>query len=492
MVMCETSKKNFYKKFLYTPFPVESCLRDRLCENLNAEISSGSVNSKLDAIGYLVWTFFARRVKANPSYYGAKSSSEEHVHEFLSSVADETLTKLQGEGCIEFDENDTVKASTLGKAASEFYLNHRTPKQMQFGLRQCAKMIVSEKTSIGTIGKTPTLQPLVRSKRLDEISIAWLLYTLCCTHEFDELPVRHNEEFLNEELSQTLMWGPNTAAVLSKDGRVGYIDEEVYADSHTKGFLLVQAWLERARLPISDYINDSKTVMDSVPRLLAAMQFIALREGLNGSFDVVSQLVRTKQLIASRCTLKTNPGSQLAGVNDASFKTLMNKLNTQNKGQSNAEKSLWNLRQLPRNTVSEALKKCGKGTFRAPFQKILNTLYAMPLISVKEGKVYHESDKATGKSLGTLKLTLSIEREKPNRDEFSTLSLIVGSFNSKKLLANAEVPISRNGSWTVEKDLHFDWKMANSDGGEDGGKIVLRLLLDSVRGLDSEIIFPIT
>eukprot|EP00533_Pseudo-nitzschia_delicatissima_P004937 CAMPEP_0116093678 /NCGR_PEP_ID=MMETSP0327-20121206/8726_1 /TAXON_ID=44447 /ORGANISM="Pseudo-nitzschia delicatissima, Strain B596" /LENGTH=2143 /DNA_ID=CAMNT_0003585231 /DNA_START=152 /DNA_END=6583 /DNA_ORIENTATION=- len=495
VVMCETSKKNFYKKFLYTPFPVESCLRDRLCENLNAEISTGTVNSTLDAVGYLVWTFFARRVKANPSYYGAKSSSQEHVEEFLSSVADETLTKLQGEGCIEIDDTDTVKASTLGRAASEFYLNHRTPKQMQFGLRQCAKMIIAEKPSIGALGKIPTLRPLVRSKRLDEVSIAWLLYTLCCTHEFDELPVRHNEEYLNEELSEDLMWGANTSAVLSKDGRAGYIDTEVYADSHTKGFLLLQAYLERAKLPISDYINDSKTVMDSVPRLLAAMQFIASREGLNGSFDVLSQLVRAKQLISARTTLKSNPGAQLAGVNDSSFKILVNKLNAQKKGQGNEDKgnenSLWNLRNLPRNAVSEALKKCRKGTFRAPFQKILNSLYAMPLISLKEGKVYHEIDKVTGKSLGTLKITLSIEREKPQRDGFATLSLIVGTFDNQKLLACTDIPVSRNGSWTVEKQLHFDWKLANAEGGEDGGQIVVRLILDSVRGLDSEIVFPI-
>lgn len=496
VVMCETSKKNFYKKFLYTPFPVESCLRNRLCENLNAEIATGTVNSTLDAVGYLVWTFFARRVKANPSYYGAKSSSAKHVEEYLSSVADDTLTKLQGEGCIEIDEDDSVKASTLGRAASEYYLNHKTPKQMQFGLRQCAKMIIAENPSVGSVSKTPTLCPLVRSKRLDEVSIAWLLYTLCCTHEFDELPVRHNEEYLNEELSETLMWGPDTSAVLSKDGRAGYVDIEVYADSHTKGFLLVQAHLERARLPISDYINDSKTVMDSVPRLLAAMQFIASREGLDGSSDVLSQLVRAKQLISTRSTLKTNPGSQLAGVNDSSFKILMNKLNVQRKGQTNEEKqsenSLWNLRRLPRKTVSDALNKCRKGTFRAPFQKILNSLYSMPLVTVKEGKVYHEIDKATGKSLGTLKLILSIEREKPHRDDFSTLSLVVGSFESQKLLASTDVPVSRNGSWTVEKRLQFDWNLANSDGGEDGGHIVLRLLLDSVKGLDSEIIFPIT
>ncbi len=495
-MMCETSKKNFYKKFLYTPFPVESCLRDRLCENLNAEISTGTVNSTIDAVGYLIWTFFARRVKANPSYYGAKSSSQEHVEEFLSSVADETLTKLQNEGCIEVDEYDSVKPSTLGRACSEFYLNHRTPKQMQFGLRQCAKMIISEKPSIAVSSKIPTLRPLIRSKRLDELSIAWLLYTLCCTHEFDELPVRHNEEYLNEELSETVMWGADTSAVMSNDGRAGYVDTEVYADSHTKGFLLVQAYLERAKLPISDYINDSKTVMDSVPRLLAAMQFIASREGLNGSFEVLSQIVRSKQLISTRSTLKSSPGAQLAGVNDSSFKTLVNKINAQKKGQNNdnkeKENSLWNLRQIPRNTVSEALKKCRKGTFRAPFQKILNSLYAMPLITLKEGKVYHEIDKATGKSLGTLKISLSIEREKPHGDDFATLSLIVGTFESQKLLACTDVPISRNGSWTVEKQLHFDWKLANSDGGEDGGQIVVRLLLDSVRGLDSEIVFPIT
>jgi hypothetical protein len=496
VVMCETSKKNFYKKFLYTPFPVESCLRDRLCENLNAEIASGTVNSTLDAVGYLVWTFFARRVKANPSYYGAKSSSSEHVEEFLSLVANDTLTKLQDEGCIEIDENDVVKASTLGKAVSKFYLNHRTAKQMQFGLRQCAKMIISEKPSIGNIDKTSTLRPLVRSNRLDEVSIAWLIYALCCTHEFDELPVRHNEEFLNEELSESVMWGPNTSAVLSKDGRAGYINAEVYADSHTKGFLLVQAYLERAKLPISDYKNDSKTVMDSVPRLLAAMTFIASEDGgLNGSFDVLCQLIRTKQLISTRSTLTMNPGAQLAGVNDATFKILMNKLITQKKGQTNSDKqkenSLWNLRQFPRITVSEALKKCRKGTFKAPFHKTLSSLYGMPLITLKEGKVYHEIDKATGRSLGTLKLSLSIEREQQRGDDFTTLSLLVGSFDSQKLLASSEVPISRNGSWTVEKRLQFDWKLANSDGGEDGGQIVLRLLLDSIRGLDSEVIFPI-
>ena len=70
-------------------------------------------------------------------------------------------------------------------------------------------------------------------------------------------------------------------------------------------FLLIQAYLEKARLPISDYINDTKTVVDNVPRLLAAMQAIAIHGGLTaGFFEVVTQICRTKQLIETRSTVR--------------------------------------------------------------------------------------------------------------------------------------------------------------------------------------------
>ena len=67
LVMIAEDTKNYYRKFLYSPFPVESCLYEKMCENLNAEISIGTINSTIDAVGYLTWTFYVRRVKANPS-----------------------------------------------------------------------------------------------------------------------------------------------------------------------------------------------------------------------------------------------------------------------------------------------------------------------------------------------------------------------------------------------------------------------------------------
>jgi hypothetical protein len=502
VVLVEASKKNFYKKFLYTPFPVESCLRERLCENLNAEIATGTVNSLLDAVGYLTWTFFARRVKANPSYYGAASSSGADIEEFLDKVAAETLDTLKQEGCIEKNDDDEVKATVLGHAVSEYYLNHKTAKQMEFGLKECAKMILLEEIkTVGGVGegiKHNCAYPFVRPSRLEEISVAWILYTLCCTHEFDELPVRHNEEFLNEELSSSLMWGADTSAVLSVDGRKGYIDSEIYADPHTKGFLLLQAFLQKSKLPISDYVNDSKTVMDSVPRLLAAMQFIASHEGASadGSFDVLCQIIRTKQLISTRSTTRTHPASQLAGINETVFNAITKKLDHSSpskhpgKGHSSPSNtlSLLQLRQSSRDKVLKAMNNVHKGT---AYHAVIDSLYALPLVTLKEAKVYHEIDKQSGASVGTLKLSIQIDRQKASsssKDDFYTVLLALGSFDNQQLLGSSELSISRHGTWCIDKELQFDWKIANANGGENGGQIILRLLLDSARGLDSEVI----
>lgn len=507
LVLVESSKKAFYKKFLYKPFPVESCLRQRLPENLNAEIASGTLSTVFDAVGYLTWTFFARRVKGNPSYYGAKSSSKEDVEEFLTQVATESLDMLKEESCIEISDDENVKVTVLGKATSEYYLDHRTAKQMEFGLKECAKLIMAEKNNsvgnnddkqFGPSSNSSKLHPITRSVRMEEGSIAWILYSLCSTHEFDEIPVRHNEQFLNQDLSASVMWGADTSIVLSSDGKAGHVDLEAYADPHTKGFLLVQAYLEKIRLPISDYVNDSKTVIDNVPRLLAAMQAIAAQDTTTtGSFDVLCQLVRTKQLISTRSTVFTHPATRLSGVTQSSFDVLMDILIKDGSIEgSTSNKSLWSLRRYSRDRVADALRKVRNGVFKDSAHTVLNTLFSLPLVTVKNSKIYHEIEKTTGRSIGTLKVSLEVDRERPHSqgqerhhdDNFATLTLVVGTPTRSKLLALSEVSISRFGSWTVDTELQFDWKMANAEGGEDvDPHVILRLLLDSYRGLDSEI-----
>lgn len=69
VLMCQTSKKDFLKKFLFEPLPVESHLDHCLHDHFNAEIVTRTIENKQDAIDYLTWTLLYRRMTQNPNYY---------------------------------------------------------------------------------------------------------------------------------------------------------------------------------------------------------------------------------------------------------------------------------------------------------------------------------------------------------------------------------------------------------------------------------------
>jgi activating signal cointegrator complex subunit 3 len=233
---------------LYLPFPLESHLSTRLADNINAEVAIGTISTVADAIGYLSWTFYSRRVKVNPSYYGASSTKAEDIDAFFIGAMRETLTKLVNEGCIEIDGEDigkfeshaAISPSVLGRTASSFYLSYKTPLQMR-------KSIVSMKEAILPLMNQLRVsssnerereydgQPFTLPNDVETSAVSAVLYHLAHTHEFDELPVRHNEEFLNLELSKKLPWGHDSAFT---KGRSSTTNSEslidLMKDPHTK------------------------------------------------------------------------------------------------------------------------------------------------------------------------------------------------------------------------------------------------------------------
>ncbi len=65
--------------------------------------------------------------------------------------------------------------------------------------------------------------------------------------EFAGLPVRHNEDVLNEALTHLVPFK---------------VSNHELESPHVKAHLLLQAHFERCPLPITDYITDTKAVLD--------------------------------------------------------------------------------------------------------------------------------------------------------------------------------------------------------------------------------------
>ena len=74
VLLCQTAKKNMFKKFLYEPLPIESHLDHCLHDHFNAEIVTKTIENKQDAVDYLTWTFLYKRMTMNPNYYSLQVS----------------------------------------------------------------------------------------------------------------------------------------------------------------------------------------------------------------------------------------------------------------------------------------------------------------------------------------------------------------------------------------------------------------------------------
>lgn len=232
VILVHEPKKSFYKKFLYEPFPVESSLREQLHEHINAEIVTGTICHKEDAMHYLTWTYLFRRLMVNPAYYGLENAEAETLNSYLSRLVQTTFEDLEDSGCIKMD-GENVESMVLGTIASQYYLSYMTVSM--FG------------SNIGP-----------------DTSLEMFLHILSGASEYDELPVRHNEENYNEALS----------------GRVRYmVDKNGLDDPHVKANLLFQAHFSQLELPISDYVTDLKSVLDQSIRIIQAMIDICANSG---------------------------------------------------------------------------------------------------------------------------------------------------------------------------------------------------------------------
>ncbi|MCP9260699.1 Activating signal cointegrator 1 complex subunit 3 [Dirofilaria immitis] len=245
IIYVQDVKKNFYKRFLYEPFPVESSLLTALPNHVNAEIYAGTISSQQHIMEYIANTYLYRRLFANPGYYGIVDMTPEALTHFLVEITDNCVEELLLSSCITIDEEEQLLISApLGTIASIYYLNHKTVRFFA-----------------NSLTPTATLEELMK--------------VLADCPEYDEIPVRHNEDQINAQLQQIMpLKLPANAAMDS---------------SHTKAFLLLEAHLSRIKL-MTDYITDQRSMLDQCMRILNVMAMLdisLLRKWLSTALSVV-------------------------------------------------------------------------------------------------------------------------------------------------------------------------------------------------------------
>lgn len=75
VLMCQQTRKDFFKKFLNEALPVESSLPSYLHDHFNAEIVAKTIENKQDAVDWCTWTWFYRRLMQNPGVSGSDVAS---------------------------------------------------------------------------------------------------------------------------------------------------------------------------------------------------------------------------------------------------------------------------------------------------------------------------------------------------------------------------------------------------------------------------------
>uniref|UniRef100_A0A9J8A797 U5 small nuclear ribonucleoprotein 200 kDa helicase n=1 Tax=Cyprinus carpio carpio TaxID=630221 RepID=A0A9J8A797_CYPCA len=223
VIMCQGSKKDFFKKFLYEPLPVESHLDHCLHDHFNAEIVTKTVENKQDAVDYMTWTFLYRRMTQNPNYYNLQGMSHRHLSDHLSELVENTLQDLEQSKCISIEDEMDVAPLNLGMIAAYYYINYTTIELFSMSLNAKTK-------------------------------VRGLIEIISNAAEYKNIPIRHHEDTLLRQLAQKV---PHK------------LNNPKFNDPHVKTNLLLQAHLSRMQLS-AELQSDTEEILSKAVRLIQA------------------------------------------------------------------------------------------------------------------------------------------------------------------------------------------------------------------------------
>lgn len=246
VLMTPAAKKSYYLKFINEALPIESYLQLWLHDAFVTEVSTKTIENKQDAVDWLTWTFFYRRLVQNPSFYGLQDTSHQALSDFLSDLVETTLSELTDAKILAIE--DEMDILPMNQAMIAAYYNITWTTLQTFTLSLTAKT-----------------------------KLKGLLEIVTSAAEYEDLPIRKHEDIVLKRVY---------------DRVPVKLSEANYESPHFKAFVLLQAHFSRLTLP-PDLITDQTLVLSKVLNLLSACVDVMSSEGWLNAFGAMelSQMV---------------------------------------------------------------------------------------------------------------------------------------------------------------------------------------------------------
>jgi pre-mRNA-splicing helicase BRR2 len=225
VLLCHSPKKEYLKKLLYDPLPIESHLDHYLHDHFNSEIVTRTISGLQDAIDYITWTFLYRRLSKNPNYYALQGTSNMHVSEHLSDMVETVLGDLSESKCCQLDDEGNVSPLNLGMVAAYYYVQYTTVE-------------------------------LIASSVAEKTKIRGIMEILANASEFSTIPVRNGEEKKLKIEARTL--------------RHKLPDNMRFNEWSTKTLVLLQAHFSRKTLS-SEFLSDQAVILKQSIKVVQAI-----------------------------------------------------------------------------------------------------------------------------------------------------------------------------------------------------------------------------
>jgi pre-mRNA-splicing helicase BRR2 len=233
VLMVPAVKRDYYKKFLSEALPVESHLHNFLHDAFVTEISTRMIESGDDAINWTTFTYFYRRLLANPSYYSLTDPTHDGLSRYLSDLVETTLKDLTESKIIEFDDEDgSITPQNAAMIAAYYNISYITMHTFLLSLNA-------------------------------RIKLKGILEIVTSATEFESIQIRRHEEGILRRIYDRV---PVKMA------------SPVYDSPHFKAFVLLQAHFSRMQLPI-DLAKDQEIIVSKILSLLSASVDILSSDG---------------------------------------------------------------------------------------------------------------------------------------------------------------------------------------------------------------------